>query len=111
MDVTLFIQFSNETFKWRLDEMIKCKKTQMWAHGFVFFLCSLVQFLDGCLYTIIKLTWKLIQSRIVPTLVLVEIFGNRNTQQYLDIIQQTCHAKVVILIWHQILVTNLQVNM
>ena len=28
MDVTLFIQFSNETFQWRLDEMIKCKKPE-----------------------------------------------------------------------------------
>ena len=83
----------------------------MWAHGFVSFLCSLVQFLDGRLYTIVKLIWKLIQSRIVPTSVLVDIFGNGNTQQYLDIIQQTCHAKVVILIWHQILVTKLQGNM
>ena len=83
----------------------------MWAHGFVSFLCSLVQFLDGRLYTIVKLIWKLIQSRIVPTSVLVDIFGNGNTQQYLDIIQQTCHAKVVILIWHQIFVTKLQGNM
>ena len=83
----------------------------MWAHGFVSFLCSLVQFLDGRLYTIVKLIWKIIQSRIVPTSVLVDIFGNGNTQQYLDIIQQTCHAKVVILIWHQILVTKLQGNM
>ena len=30
--------------------------------------------LDGRLYTIVKLIWKLIQSRIVPTLVLVDIF-------------------------------------
>ena len=30
--------------------------------------------LDGLLYTIVKLIWKLIQSRIVPTLVLVDIF-------------------------------------
>ena len=33
--------------------------------------------LDGLLYTIVKLTWKLIQSRIVPTLVLVDIFWFR----------------------------------
>ena len=34
--------------------------------------------LDGGLYTIVKLIWKLIQSRIVPTLVLVDIFGFGN---------------------------------
>ena len=33
--------------------------------------------LDGRLYTIVKLIWKLIQSRIVPTLVLVDIFWLR----------------------------------
>ena len=33
--------------------------------------------LDGRLYTIVKLIWKLIQSRIVPTLVLVDIFWFR----------------------------------
>ena len=33
--------------------------------------------LDGRLYTIVKLIWKLIQSRIVPTLVLVNIFWLR----------------------------------
>ena len=33
--------------------------------------------LDGLLYTIVKLIWKLIQSRIVPTLVLVDIFWFR----------------------------------
>ena len=36
--------------------------------------------LDGLLYTIVKLIWKLIQSRIVPTLVLVNIFWLR--EQY-----------------------------
>ena len=45
---------------------------------------SLVSFaraiLDGRLYTFVKLIWKLIQSRIVPTLVLVNIFGLR--EQY-----------------------------
>ena len=33
--------------------------------------------LDGRLYTIVKLIWKLIQSRIVPTLVWVDIFWLR----------------------------------
>ena len=33
--------------------------------------------LDGLPYTIVKLIWKLIQSRIVPTLVLVDIFWFR----------------------------------
>ena len=33
--------------------------------------------LDGRLYTIVKLIWKLIQSRIVPILVLVDIFWLR----------------------------------
>ena len=36
--------------------------------------------LDGLLYTIVKLIWKLIQSRIVATLVLVNIFWLR--EQY-----------------------------
>ena len=38
--------------------------------------------LDGRLYTIVKLIWKLIQSRIAPTLVLVDIFWLR--EQYLQ---------------------------
>ena len=38
--------------------------------------------LDGLLYTIVKLIWKLIQSRIVPTLVLVDIFWFREQQAY-----------------------------
>ena len=36
--------------------------------------------LDGRLYTIVKLIWKLIQSRIVPTLVLVDIFWLREQE-------------------------------
>ena len=41
--------------------------------------------LDGLLYTIVKLIWKLIQSRIVPNLVLVDIFfGNGNNFLVLD---------------------------
>ena len=56
--------------------MIKCKKP-----GCEHMVLSLVLFartiLDGLLYTIVKLIWKLIQSRIVPTLVLVDIFWFR----------------------------------
>ena len=37
--------------------------------------------LDGLLYTIVKLIWKLIQSRIVPTLVLVDIFWVSGTEE------------------------------
>ena len=48
--------------------MIKCKKP-----GCEHMVLCLVLFartiLDGLLYTIVKLIWKLIQSRIVPTLV------------------------------------------
>ena len=41
--------------------------------------------LDGLLYTIVKLIWKLIQSRNVPNLVLVDIFfGNGNNFLVLD---------------------------
>ena len=40
--------------------------------------------LDGLLYTIVKLFWKLIQSRIVPTLVLVDIFWFREHCQLAD---------------------------
>ena len=39
MDVTLFIQFSNETFQWRLDEMIKFKKPGCEHIGLSFFVC------------------------------------------------------------------------
>ena len=41
-----------------------------WFCLFVVFARSI---LDGRLYTIVKLIWKLIQSRIVPNLVLVDI--------------------------------------
>ena len=74
MDVTLFIQFSNETFQWRLDEMIKCKKPGCEHIGLSFLVVFARSILDGLLYTIVKLIWKLIQSRIVPNLVLVDIF-------------------------------------
>ena len=54
--------------------MIKCKKPGCEHIG----LSSLVVFarsiLDGLLYTIVKLIWKLIQSRIVLNLVLVDFF-------------------------------------
>ena len=66
MDVTLFIQFSNETFQWRLDEMIKCKKPGCEHIGLSFLVVFARSILDGLLYTIVKLIWKLIQSRIVP---------------------------------------------
>ena len=36
--------------------------------------------LDGLPYTIVKLIWKLIQSRIVPTLVLEDIFWLREQE-------------------------------
>ena len=42
-----------------------------WFCLFVVFARSI---LDGRLNTIVKLIWKLIQSRIVPNLVLVDIF-------------------------------------
>ena len=38
--------------------------------------------LDGLLYTIVKLFWKLIQSRIVRTLVLVDIFWFREQSTF-----------------------------
>ena len=38
--------------------------------------------LDGLLYTIVELIWKLIQSRIVPTLVLVDIFFGFGDSRY-----------------------------
>ena len=57
--------------------MIRCKKP-----GCEHMVLSLVLFahtiLDGDLYTLVRLIWKLIQSRIVPTLVLVDIFGFGN---------------------------------
>ena len=40
--------------------------------------------LDGRLYTIVKLIWKLIQSRLVPTLVLVDIFWLREREMLRD---------------------------
>ena len=58
--------------------MIKCKNPNVstWFCLKFLFACTI---LDGRLYTIVKLIWKLIQSRIVPTLVLVDIcwFGKK----------------------------------
>ena len=54
--------------------MIKCKKPgceQMVSSVFFFVFAHTI--LDGHLYTIVKLIWKLMQSRIFPNLVLVDI--------------------------------------
>ena len=54
--------------------MIKCKKPGCEHIGLSFLVVFARSILDGLLYTIVKLIWKLIQSRIVPNLVLVDIF-------------------------------------
>ena len=54
--------------------MIKCKKPGCQHIGLSFLVVFARSILDGLLYTIVKLIWKLIQSRIVPNLVLVDIF-------------------------------------
>ena len=54
--------------------MIKCKKPGCEHIGLLFLVVFARSILDGLLYTIVKLIWKLIQSRIVPNLVLVDIF-------------------------------------
>ena len=56
--------------------MIKCKNPDV-STWFCLKLLFARAILDGRLYTNVKLTWKLIQSRIVPTLVLVDIFWFR----------------------------------
>ena len=50
--------------------------------------------LDGRLYTIVKLIWKLIQSRIVPTLVLVNIFWFR---EHMDCSKVFLHKEMAVL--------------
>ena len=60
--------------------MIKCKKPGCEDIGLSFLVVFARSILDGLLYTIVKLIWKIIQSRIVPNLVLVDIFfGNGNS--------------------------------
>ena len=54
--------------------MIKCKKNPDVNTWFCLFVVFARSVLDGLLYMIVKLIWKLIQSRIVPNLVLVDIF-------------------------------------
>ena len=54
--------------------MIMCKKRGCEHIGLSFLVVFARSILDGLLYTIVKLIWKLIQSRIVPNLVLVDIF-------------------------------------
>ena len=54
--------------------MIKFKKPGCEHIGLSFLVVFARSILDGLLYTIVKLIWKLIQSRIVPNLVLVDIF-------------------------------------
>ena len=54
--------------------MIKCKKPGCEHIGLSFLVVFARSILDGLLYTIVKLIWKLIQSRIVPNLVLVDFF-------------------------------------
>ena len=56
--------------------MIKCKNPDVSTSFCLKFLFART-ILDGRLYTIVKLIWKLIQSKIVPTLVLVDIFWLR----------------------------------
>ena len=54
--------------------MIKCKKPGCEHIGLSFLVVFARSILDGLLYRIVKLIWKLIQSRIVPNLVLVDNF-------------------------------------
>ena len=54
--------------------MIRCKKPGCKHIGLSFLVVFARSILDGLLCTIVKLIWKLIQSRIVPNLVLVDIF-------------------------------------
>ena len=54
--------------------MIKCKKPGCEHIGLSFLVVFARSIMDGLLYTIVKLIWKLIQSRIVPNLILVDIF-------------------------------------
>ena len=57
----------------------------------VLFACTI---LDGLLYTIVKLIWKLVQSRIVPTLVLVNIFWFR---EHMDCSKVFLHKEMAVL--------------
>ena len=59
--------------------MIKCKNPDVSTWFYLKFFVRSYN-LDGRLYTIVKLIWKLIQSRIVPTLVLVDIFWLREQE-------------------------------
>ena len=56
--------------------MIKCKNPDVSTWFCLQFLFART-ILDGRLYTIVKLIWKLIQSTIVSTLVLVDTFWLR----------------------------------